>query len=428
MIKFLKFHKLSSSLKEDISPSLMKTFGIFGLINFPLLYLLGASLLGEKVIAVYLRAIGFVVCLLLAFVDYWPSIFNRYRTLYWFIAITYCLPFFATYMFIANEGSIAWQVKITVAMFWLVLVTNWLQALAISFLGITLSLLAFTIFSGEFPIRISYMWGDILNYMWAIVIASIFARRQEIIHQEKLASLRALAGAVAHEMRTPLFLISTITYRLKKYLPILVKSYISVKDEEGRQNSIEPHQLKAIKEIPQNIERINRSAFTFIDMLLMNLKENFKDAPTTVCSIQQCLEDSMKNYPFLKGEKNIVTYATDVDFKFKGNNLFIQHIIFNLLKNSLYYVKAANKGKITITPQIEKDSNKLYFKDTGAGIPAHILPYIFDKFYSQTKHGTGIGLTFCKMVMENLGGDIVCHSKEGEFTEFILSFPIIKNA
>jgi hypothetical protein len=51
MIKFLNFHKLALSLKEDISPSLMKTFGIFGLINFPLLYLLGASLLGEKVSA-----------------------------------------------------------------------------------------------------------------------------------------------------------------------------------------------------------------------------------------------------------------------------------------------------------------------------------------------------------------------------------------
>jgi len=428
MIKFLNFHNLTSSLKEDISPSLMKTFGLFGLINFPLLYLLGTSLLGEKMIALYLRAIGFIACLLLALVDYWPSKFNRYRTFYWFITITYCLPFFATYMFITNEGSIAWQVKITVAIFWLVLVTNWLQALVILFIGITLSLFAFSIFSGPFPIGINNMWGDILNYMWAIVIASIFARRQEIIQQEKLASLRTLAGAVAHEMRTPLFLISTISYRLKKYLPLLVKSYVSFKNDEGNQNLIEPHQLKAIKEIPQNIERINRSAFTFIDMLLMNLKENFKDTPTTVYSIQQCLEEALKNYPFLKGERNVVTHTTDVDFKFKGNDLFIQHIIFNLLKNSLYYIKAANKGKIIIISQIEKDTNKLYFKDTGAGIPAHILPYIFDKFYSQTKYGTGIGLTFCKMVMENLGGEVVCRSIESEFTEFILSFPIIKNS
>ncbi len=330
-------------------------------------------------------------------------------------------------MFIANEGSIAWQVKITVAMFWLILVTNWLQTLVILFLGITLAFFAFTVFSGAISIGINNMWGDILNYIWAIVIASIFARRQEIIQQEKLASLRTLAGAVAHEMRTPLFLISTISYRLKKYLPLLVKSYNLVKDDKENQNLIEPHQLKAIKEIPQNIERINRSAFTFIDMLLMNLKENFKYTPTTVYSVQQCIEEALKNYPFLKGERSIVMHTADVNFKFKGNDLFVQHIMFNLLKNSLYYIKAANKGKITIIPRIEKDYNKLYFKDTGAGIPAHILPYIFDKFYSQTKYGTGIGLTFCKMVMKNLGGDIICHSKEGEFTEFILSFPIIKS-
>ncbi|MBA8667975.1 HAMP domain-containing histidine kinase [Holosporaceae bacterium 'Namur'] len=54
------------------------------------------------------------------------------------------------------------------------------------------------------------------------------------------------------------------------------------------------------------------------------------------------------------------------------------------------------------------------------------LPYIFDKFYSKSKSGTGIGLAFCKMIMQDMGGYIECKSRVGKYTEFILTFPKAK--
>ena len=51
-------------------------------------------------------------------------------------------------------------------------------------------------------------------------------------------------------------------------------------------------------------------------------------------------------------------------------------------------------------------------------------PYIFDDFFtSDKKGGTGLGLPFCKRVMEAFGGDITCESVEGEGVEFCLRFP-----
>lgn len=70
-----------------------------------------------------------------------------------------------------------------------------------------------------------------------------------------------------------------------------------------------------------------------------------------------------------------------------------------------------------------KNLNILIFKDTGKGISKENISHIFRKFYSRTKYGTGIGLSFCKMVMESLGGEIKCKSQEGKFTEFRLCFP-----
>ncbi|HVV69648.1 MAG TPA: ATP-binding protein [Gammaproteobacteria bacterium] len=48
---------------------------------------------------------------------------------------------------------------------------------------------------------------------------------------------------------------------------------------------------------------------------------------------------------------------------------------------------------------------------------------LFEKFYTTTTNGTGLGLPFCKMVMEMFQGHISCTSKYGEFTQFSLSFP-----
>ncbi|MCZ6643270.1 MAG: HAMP domain-containing sensor histidine kinase, partial [Gammaproteobacteria bacterium] len=64
----------------------------------------------------------------------------------------------------------------------------------------------------------------------------------------------------------------------------------------------------------------------------------------------------------------------------------------------------------------------------GPGIPRSRQKEIFDRFYTTTDEGlgTGIGLSFCKMVMESLGGRITCDSVEGEYTTFSLYFPKVE--
>ena len=70
------------------------------------------------------------------------------------------------------------------------------------------------------------------------------------------------------------------------------------------------------------------------------------------------------------------------------------------------------------------ENNEIHFKDTGTGISSQILPHIFDSFFTtESSIGTGVGLAFSKMVMHSHHGEIDCLSKEGEYTEFILSFP-----
>jgi len=425
MLKSLIQKYLNLPITENISPSLMKTFGVFGMINFPLLYILGASLLSEKPIALYLRLIGFIFCLFLALFDFWPKKLKRYQEFYWFMAITYSLPFFGTYMFIVNNASLAWQVKITVGIFWLVLITNWAQFLIILPLGMILAFLTFSFISGPIHLEMNNMWGDLLNCGWAIVIASIFARRKELTQKEKQQSLKMQAGAIAHEMRTPLSAIDAIAGGLKLHLPTLIHTQKMVQEKDQSIPRIHKNALQSLSEAPDELKVISRSAFTVVDMLLTNLKEDVPENTSEKCSILQCVETSLDEYSLRDSDKKLISVEIKDDFKFYGNSLMIKHVLFNLLKNALHYLKAANKGKITIWTETGSKVNRLYFEDTGKGIPKDYLPHIFNQFFTRTAFGSGVGLAFCKMVMTKLGGDITCESVEGDYTRFILTFPTL---
>ena len=124
---------------------------------------------------------------------------------------------------------------------------------------------------------------------------------------------------------------------------------------------------------------------------------------------EYCLQNNLKKLPTIKYED---------DFTFYGSQHFIKNVLYNLLANAYKY------GGPDVKVDIVTKGNILVFIDNGAGIDKEHIPYIFDKFYTQGKHGsTGIGLAFCKMVMEAIGGSITCDSEVGKYTKFILTFP-----
>ena len=86
---------------------------------------------------------------------------------------------------------------------------------------------------------------------------------------------------------------------------------------------------------------------------------------------------------------------------------------------------------INIEKHAEKDAeisimlsdNKVYYQDTGKGISEVDHENIFKGFYTTNiQNGSGIRLAFCRLLMEEIGGEIKCESHKGEFTRFVLSF------
>lgn len=164
--------------------------------------------------------------------------------------------------------------------------------------------------------------------------------------------------------------------------------------------------------------------------VLDNLQLQIKSAVTgklsndnfRICSVTKSIKEVLEQYPFQNNEHCLISVKATKDFKYTGNKELTNHILYNLIKNSLHAIKNAGKGKIIIKLELGKKFNKLVFRDTAAGIAKGFLPKIFELFAS--KGGTGVGLAYCKEVMKSYDGDITCKSTEGKYTKFTLWFPL----
>ena len=102
-------------------------------------------------------------------------------------------------------------------------------------------------------------------------------------------------------------------------------------------------------------------------------------------------------------------------------------LLANLWDNSCRF---ASEEPPCIQVQVSETENQLVIsvEDNGRGIPQTVLPEIFSPFYSYTEEslpfgGTGLGLTLCKLIVQQHGGTIVVSSQEGKGTRVTVSLP-----
>jgi two-component system, CAI-1 autoinducer sensor kinase/phosphatase CqsS len=241
-----------------------------------------------------------------------------------------------------------------------------------------------------------------------------------------LMSRAAVAATVAHEMRTPLASIRMLADTLSQMLPELDKGYRLALEhglvQQGG-NPMAAQQLMALTNgIAHQVDRSN----VVIDMVLASAgMEQIDSSAFSNHGMGACVTEALTAYPFSKGEREKVTVTIEGDFEFRGSDLLMVYVLFNLIKNSIYATRAAGKGTIAIKVTAGKQDHTLTFTDTGCGIPAATLPRIYDDFFTTKKStGAGIGLAFCRRVLTSFGACMECESVEGSFTTFTMRFPM----
>ena len=440
------FWHLVSSIRQAASESLrysrrnLAGIGAVGCISFPTYYLIWWKMFPQDYENLPLRILGSLLCLPLMLVRFWPASLERWLVPYFWFAILYCLPFFFQFMLLQNTQhgfatdsgpSLMWQMSNVVALFLLVMLINDGLLIGITFLLGTAA--AWTLFllgndSIEFTAIQSGYLAPMPVYLLILIGGSVYNHHREAVQQEMLRAVSSVGSNIAHELRTPLLGIKSDARGVARYLPQLIHGYELAAEAGLEVKPVRRAHLDALHEALQRIDNETDYANTIIDMLLIN-SGGTRIVPSEFGehSVRDCVERALVRYPFASEQERALVHVADgPDFRFKGSDILLTHVLFNLLKNALYYVAHAGKGEIFIWVEANAaGSNRLFFMDTGQGIHPGLLPRIFDRFFTsmETGRGSGIGLSFCRMVMEGFDGDIVCESVQGEFTRFIMSFP-----
>ncbi|HVV69641.1 MAG TPA: HAMP domain-containing sensor histidine kinase [Patescibacteria group bacterium] len=397
--------------------------GVIGFVSFIAYYFIWNKVTPNEYQNSYLRLIGGLLCFFLIFHKYWPQKLKRILPLYWYFTLFYCFPFFFTFMLFKNSSSIVWLLTTMTGIFYLMLLVDWIDLLVIVTLGTLVSWICYVLTTDKIIIPTLFL-QTLPTYATVFVAGKIFLYRTSTIQQEKLEAMKSVGATVAHELRTPLSAIAVGLDGVKDYFPTLIEGYSSAKEHGLPVKPISPKHYEILSTILDDLQSEAHYSNTIVDMILMNVKQgagfigNHKK-----CEINTCIGEAIQRYPFKSGEAALIEWDNQHNFSFLGDKVLIEHVLFNLMKNALYYIEAEGKGSISIWCEIQDHYNILYFKDTAKGIPSQALPLVFDRFYTTNINGTGLGLAFCRMVMTNLGGDISCASKLGLYTQFTLRFP-----
>lgn len=242
------------------------------------------------------------------------------------------------------------------------------------------------------------------------------------VFKYQLMSPYTLAATIAHELRTPLATMQLQASELSRNLSLLNHVTGTVEKQ------IDDIHLDRLNKLPKLIiDQINKTNMLINILLASATLEKIDTSSFSHYSAQTCIQEALSRYPFTEQDKSLVKveFNSKDDFQFYGSDTLLIFVLFNLIKNALYAIKAANKGTIHLSCIPGEKYNTLCFMDTGPGIPKKIVAKMFDEFYSTKRRGegSGIGLYFCKSVMAAFAGNIECRSVEGHYTEFLLHFP-----
>ncbi|AIF81448.1 putative periplasmic sensor histidine kinase [endosymbiont of Acanthamoeba sp. UWC8] len=370
----------------------------------------------------YLIIIGYFACMALLFREFIASkrFIEKYLHYYWYFLITFCLPFVSSYMLFIGFNDPFWVINGILSAFSLYLFVDTRRFILFYSIGVICAFILFRQSGDDFESfqgiatasRIAYI------YLFFLFATLFFLRKREKEQEERVETMHMFGGAMAHEVKSPLATMDMYA----GHLGSLLEEATNNKQKQGDFYflKIKETELEMILDAGKTLKKISSHGITTVDTLLASMKSSVISDDKKELFMNEFIDLAISEYELLKQKQDGIKIIIIDNFHFYGSMYFMKQMLFNLLNNSYKY------GGKNVKINIRVENNKLYFRDDGKGIAEEDIPYIFDKFYTKSKSGTGIGLAFCKMVMQDLGGYIECKSKLGKYTEFILTFPKLK--
>ncbi len=226
--------------------------------------------------------------------------------------------------------------------------------------------------------------------------------RKKVEASQRLAQLGKLAADVAHEVNSPVSVISaraemSMLKDAKK--DDVMNNLKIIVDQCGQATSIVKRLLMFSK--PSRGEFTEVNITETMDFILELLSQQF----------------------IITGVKVIKDFSADVPL-IKVDNKQIQEVFMNLIRNAIEAMADTDNASVKISINTLGENVKLDITDTGEGISEENMKKIFDPFFTTKTHGTGLGLSVCYGILKIHKGDLKYTSTPGKGTTATVLLPI----
>jgi signal transduction histidine kinase len=239
---------------------------------------------------------------------------------------------------------------------------------------------------------------------------------------QKMESLEAIAGGLAHEILNPLNYLTnalTIAQNDSQSLALAVRDAAN-----GPPASCIVRRIDRMQEMFE-VSRagVKRIAGT-VDLMVRYSRDGAARNPSP-CDAYAAARDVAA----VVGAS--VARDVPIELDLEGDGWIdcvaeeFNQVLSNLLQNALEAAPKGGSGRVVVQGRNEGADLRLSVKDNGPGIPESERARIFDAFYTtkQVGHGMGLGLTITRRVVVGLGGSLKLESEPGKGSEFIIRVP-----
>ena len=231
------------------------------------------------------------------------------------------------------------------------------------------------------------------------VVRRLQQRERDVRQAERLAAVGQFAAGVAHEIRNPLSSVQLLVQMARRD-PVagkLTEDDLALIDDE--------------------LARIEQSLRTLLDYARPPTLER---VPCDLAAVVDGALALIRGRAALQ-QVEVRAGAPPDALVFNADSAQLRQVFVNLLLNALDAMPTG--GTLSITTRRDESAAVVEVTDTGAGIPADILPRLFEPFATGKETGVGLGLVVSRRIVEDHGGTLRGHNQPGGGAAFLVRLP-----
>ncbi len=325
------------------------------------------------------------------------------------------LPWFFFYMYWMNGGNATWLSSVAAMILIYFHATDW----RIASIGLISGAMAGWLIAGSVGAQ-DVQWvgatSSAVVISFSVIMGLMLGFSGANLRRNRLLNTLSTMGVMAHELRTPLATVNLMGDVLRNLA----------------QNDLPESKRKKLEELSTRLQNLVRSMNRQIDTQISNAQLLRLPRDQFPIMAADLVTDVLCNYPFRSSrERDCAQVHIHQDFCFLASRPLFEQVICNLIKNALHSLASVGPpprpGALRIEVGMHHGKGRIAISDQGMGIAYDMQQRIFEPFFSTQKGaGNGLGLSFCKNVVETMSnGQIGVYSEPARGAVFMIDLPVV---